>query len=126
MPFSIKQENVTQMIHHFFPEYKKHYGKEVDLKLELSIHPADEYFVRLDTKKGIVFGNKQNTVVQLRTYASNSTVDRELASEFDMFVEMDLNATLQNFIVYANFTSFSVNHVNMTINNCKLLKTRNY
>jgi hypothetical protein len=42
-----------------------------------------------------------------------------------MFLEADLNATLYNFVFYANITDYSINHVNMTVDNCKMWKSRN-
>jgi hypothetical protein len=108
MPYEVNDTSGASMFKKLFHEIATHYGDDVVLDLELVLGAKSGDFLTLDNKRGIIIGERENATVALMVYAENSTTKKELAIQFDMDLDMVVNASMSNLYCYLNVPSFKV------------------
>lgn len=111
MPYEVNDTAGASTFKQLFHEIVTYYGKAVELDLEINVLTKNGDFISLDKTRGIVLGDKQPALISLMVYADNSTTKRDLAIQFDMNLNMVINASMSNLYVYLNIPSIQVSNV---------------
>ena len=117
----LNNANVTKYVEMFLPEIRGFYGNDAKLDLQGNILSLSSNAFTLDSSKGMIIGDGETALFKMSIFAqNNSMTEKELAAEFDMYMSLTTNITVQNFYVYTQFPSFTVHGANVTADNCHL------
>lgn len=115
----INGPNMTAKILEEFPEIQEYFGEEFNFNVTLRLREnGTEEAVRFETERGVVIGSTDDDVVAyLQFVAQNATMPQPfVAAEFQMNLEVALNASFSNFLIEAEFTETTVANTRMTYN----------
>jgi hypothetical protein len=114
MPYEVNDTAGASTFKKLFHEIETYYGDAVVLDLELVLGSKTGDFLTLDKTRGMVIGERENATIMMMVYAANATTKQELAIQFEMDLDMVVNASMSNLYVYLNVPSIKVQNVKIT------------
>jgi hypothetical protein len=114
MPYEVNDTAGASTFKKLFHEISTHYGEDVVLDLELVLGAKSGDFLTLDKTRGMVIGERENATIAMMVYAENATTKKELAIQFEMDLDMIVNASMSNLYVYLNIPTIKVQDVKIT------------
>jgi len=100
MPITVNESSYSTQIKSLLHEIPNYYGQDCNITMVAIIEPFTNTAIKIDKTRGIVFGEKNDILLKLNFFASNSTTNNSLAVEFTMNFGIAVNTSWNDFIIH--------------------------
>jgi len=98
-----------------FPEFARTFGPDARMSLIVDIPVSSDLPFNMNMRDGILMGGQNQTTLTLMILGSNSTTEEPVtAIEVEMFVDVKLNLTMQDLIIYPVPQTVQISYTNLT------------
>ena len=94
MPIKIDDKDITSLIGKLLPEFNAYYGPNTTVELQATLSPQGDKAMSLVKDQGLIIGDKNNVIIQMAIYATNSSAPLSLAASFEMNFQMVANFSI--------------------------------